>query len=406
MQKTADDYGPEYLTHIRQTCLLVLPELGDVLENVTVVGGAVPSLLIREPLPAGVSPHIGTVDLDLTLTLGASDASQYWRVVEELQRLGFTSCGDNAIATSTRWQNLTRLDKPVIVDVLPLRAAGASEDLAAIPTLAPAMIEQLLLAQRDREQVVIEGSGPDEMPVQASPWVCGPGAYVIIKTLTFESRNQNKDAYDLYYVLRNYGSGVHQVAERFARLMNSPQAKRAVTLLESYFVDEEEKGPQGVADFLRGRPSPEIQADVVGHVRQLLATLLAPRPRFLAGYVAVVTGQTVSTKPTGRWSGSTTAIKLDSSERSQQHLPDRAQVVGVVTDHRDQADGLNRLPVSKRLGLQVLVKLQHAIVGRPQLLLQLRPGRGARRPYVEAARPVDRRILALQPPERQVERKP
>jgi predicted nucleotidyltransferase len=35
-------------------------------------------------------------------------------------------------------------------------------------------------------------------------WVCGPGAFVVLKALAFRTRGENKDAYDLYYVIRNY----------------------------------------------------------------------------------------------------------------------------------------------------------------------------------------------------------
>jgi hypothetical protein len=38
--------------------------------------------------------------------------------------------------------------------------------------------------------------------------VCGAGAFVILKALAFRIRDENKDAYDLYYLLRNFGRGV------------------------------------------------------------------------------------------------------------------------------------------------------------------------------------------------------
>ena len=39
-------------------------------------------------------------------------------------------------------------------------------------------------------------------------WVCGPGAYVVLKALAFRLRGENKDAYDLHYLVRNYGAGI------------------------------------------------------------------------------------------------------------------------------------------------------------------------------------------------------
>ena len=42
--------------------------------------------------------------------------------------------------------------------------------------------------------------------------VCGAGAFVVLKALAFHIRGENKDAYDLSYLLRNYGRGVSDVA--------------------------------------------------------------------------------------------------------------------------------------------------------------------------------------------------
>ncbi len=44
--------------------------------------------------------------------------------------------------------------------------------------------------------------------------MCGPGAYVVLKSLAFRSRGENKDAHDLYYLVRNYGTGIEDVASR------------------------------------------------------------------------------------------------------------------------------------------------------------------------------------------------
>lgn len=43
-------------------------KLGDLMDELVVVGGLMPSLLIyQSQLPAEVSPHVGTMDLDVGL---------------------------------------------------------------------------------------------------------------------------------------------------------------------------------------------------------------------------------------------------------------------------------------------------------------------------------------------------
>ena len=34
-------------------------------------------------------------------------------------------------------------------------------------------------------------------------WVCGAGAFIVLKALAFDLRGENKDAHDLFYVVRN-----------------------------------------------------------------------------------------------------------------------------------------------------------------------------------------------------------
>lgn len=63
----ASQYPSGQTARIRATCLLLATRLGDLMDDLVVVGGLVPSLLIdQEPLP-GASLHTGTMDLDLGL---------------------------------------------------------------------------------------------------------------------------------------------------------------------------------------------------------------------------------------------------------------------------------------------------------------------------------------------------
>jgi hypothetical protein len=123
---SAHNYTKENVDLVRQTCLYVATKLGDLLDELVVVGALVPSLLIPdETLPAGEDAHIGTMDLDLGLSLK-----------------GFTLMGEKA---------------------------------------------------------------------ERQLWVCGPGAFIVLKALAFHQRCENKDVYDLYFVIRNHpcaGGGV------------------------------------------------------------------------------------------------------------------------------------------------------------------------------------------------------
>ncbi len=98
------------------------------------------------------------------------------------------------------------------------------------------------------------------------------GAYIVIKALTFDQRHFNKDAYDLFYVLRNYGAGIQDVFACLAPLLKgSKDAQRALEILASDFADANGDGAIAVPLFLFGKPDEELQADVAGFARALLA---------------------------------------------------------------------------------------------------------------------------------------
>jgi len=75
---TAAGYHREHVELVRATCLYVATKLGDLSDDVVVVGGLVPSLLIaQDALPVGAEPHVGTMDLDIGLTLALLDEGRY-----------------------------------------------------------------------------------------------------------------------------------------------------------------------------------------------------------------------------------------------------------------------------------------------------------------------------------------
>ena len=157
------------------------------------------------------------------------------------------------------------------MDVLPV--VHPEEDLPPsvhIPGLE--LSARTRFAFLDRQRIELSGESIDGEHRQTSVWVCGPGAYIVIKALTFSQRAFSKDAYDLFYVLRNYGSGTHEVFEHLAPLLKSSvEGQRAIEILRDDFADADGNGAIAVPVFLFGRLDENWQADVAGFTRRLLA---------------------------------------------------------------------------------------------------------------------------------------
>lgn len=240
----ASAYTSEQVGLVRATCLYVATRLGDLMDELVVVGGLVPSLLIDQgSLPEGTSAHAGTMDLDVGLKLALLGERRY-------SALGAVTV-DFLIPPS-----LTTDRGGTLRDI--------ERDFAAI--IAPG----LNLAFQDRRRVRIEGRTIFGERVSREIWVCGPGAFIVLKALAFLGRGENKDAYDLYYLIRNFGAGVGDVADCLRPLLGDEESQRALQVLRNDFLDHDALGPRRVAEFLQGRPDNDIQADVAGFMRALL----------------------------------------------------------------------------------------------------------------------------------------
>jgi hypothetical protein len=270
--KRASDYKSDQVTLVRATCLYVATKLGDLMDDLVIVGGLVPSLLIdQETLPEGTEPHVGTMDLDVGLTLALLDEGRYKTLTERLRNANFEmDKNEDGNPTRQRWiakagsATVDFLIEPSLAGDKGGKLRNIQADFAAV--IAPGLKQ----AFKDRQQVTIDGETIFGEKASREFWICGAGAFVVLKALAFEGRGENKDAYDLYYVIRNYGTSVDDVVAKLAPLLGDPETKKALDILRRDFLDPQSVGPRRVAEFVIGGPDADLQADVVGFVSQLL----------------------------------------------------------------------------------------------------------------------------------------
>ena len=275
---TAEGYDPATTFYAKATCLYVATKLGDLMDEMVVIGGLVPSLLIPQSVQRNATEaHVGTMDVDLGLNIELLSTGHYETVAERLRAAGFTpDANDRGNPTRQRWRPQPA-DSGVGVDFLvqPSRAGDRGGSLRNLqPDFAAVIVPGLHLAFRD--SVSVELSGTTIMGEKATRpvRVCGPGAFVVLKSLAFRNRGEQKDAYDLYYVLRHYGSGVDDVAASLHPVADDPDVRSAMAILRDDFLDPDGIGPRRAAGFLNGgQPDDDIQADVVGFTAQLLRRL-------------------------------------------------------------------------------------------------------------------------------------
>lgn len=244
------------------------------MDDLLIVGGLVPSLIIdQERLGDNTDPHVGTMDLDVGLQVALLREGRYRLLTERLRDAGFEmDKNDAGNPTRQRWA-IAQVERVtidfLIQPTLESDRGGKLRDLE--PDFAAIVAPGLRCAFRNRKRVTLEGTTLFGEKATRDIWVCDAGAYVVLKALAFDGRGENKDAYDLYYVVRNYGAGPADVASKLKPLLDDADVQRALTVLQRDFSEPDAVGPMRVAAFVYGARDEQLQADVVGFIGQLRA---------------------------------------------------------------------------------------------------------------------------------------
>lgn len=259
---------------MKGACLYLATKIGDLLDELVIVGGLVPSLLVDQTKD-GVERHVGTNDLDVGMQIAILDGKRYEALTERLRSAGFgPDENEKGNPTRQRW----KINGPpkVTLDFLiaPTRAEDKGGQLRNIEADFAALIAPgLPLAFMDRVTISLAGRTIRDEEARREVWVCEAGAFVAMKAFALRNRGENKDAYDIAYLLRNYGNGPRDVAARLAPLMQEPVAQEAVGMLAEDFETADSIGPRRVAEFLFDGRDDDTEADAWGAVRDLVEAL-------------------------------------------------------------------------------------------------------------------------------------
>jgi hypothetical protein len=248
-------YSAEELEQVKAACLTVAVTIGAFLDDVCMVGGLVPALLIdtRRADDAGEEQHPGTNDLDVGLALALLDDERYAELSDRLRAEGFRpDTNDNDNPTLQRWRVGTLA---VTVDFLMPPAPDQDQARRIQPfqsDFGAVVTPGLELAFDEHVQVDLEGHTLKGERARRSIPVCGPAAFVVLKSLAFGDRAEPKDAFDLVYVVRHTPGRGEAIAERLRTHAerHGEIVARALDLLARDFDVPDGLGPGRAADFI------------------------------------------------------------------------------------------------------------------------------------------------------------
>jgi hypothetical protein len=253
--------------------LTVSTILGDLLDDLCIVGGLVPTLLIDVPAgAAGNGGHCGTNDLDVGMALAIFDNERYKEIAERLRHADFVhdTRGGNPVVQRWRWGDLD-----VTIDFLipPTEDAQRGGQIKHLEGDFGAIVAPgLQLAFDEREPVELDGTTLEGDRARRSVPVCGPGAYTVLKAFALRLRRERKDAYDLDYILAHWPAGIRDIATRLVGHAEREAEIVATALghLRDDYSTIDHLGPRSCARFRDTGDEDAAAADAHGRVADLL----------------------------------------------------------------------------------------------------------------------------------------
>lgn len=255
----------------------VLIEMGQLLGSYkgkfAVIGGAVPWLLLNNEDMA----HVGTLDVDIALDAEAlKEGDEYKTLIESLMGNGYQQRTD-----LKRFQLVRQIDAKdgtspidVIVDFLmPKDAKLERKKPVLIENFAVQRADGADLALRFHEMVAVDGAMPAGGKNRVEIAVASIPALLAMKGHAIQRRHKQKDAYDIYYCVRNYPGGPAALANDCKPVQEQVGGKEGYGYIAEKFAKDDGYGPTSVrkfvedSDILENRTPDQWQQDAFGQVQ-------------------------------------------------------------------------------------------------------------------------------------------
>ena len=266
------DYSEDIVEAARSVQLEVIRILGEYQENIVIVGGWVPELLI----PNAEETHIGSSDVDLALDHRRITEAGYQTIREHLLSHGYEQ-GEQPFSFQ---RTVLKEDREIQVDVHFLAGeysgTGKSHRTQKVLDMQPRKARGVDLAFEMPQKIKIRGSLPDGGIDVVEIQVASMPSFLVMKGMALKDRLKEKDASDIYYCLRYYPGGAEKLIEEFRQMLEHGLVTEALGNIAEKFASPTAVGPTHVADFDEIVDVSErefIQRDAYERIKYLLEEL-------------------------------------------------------------------------------------------------------------------------------------
>lgn len=267
------DYAAEAVEAARSVLVEIIQLLGEFRDQMVVVGGWVPGLL----LAGAREPHIGTLDIDLALDFQRLSETSYATLLRALTGRGYRQDPQQPFRF---FREVPVRDRPLIVVEVDLLAGeyggtGPGHRTQPVHDARAREARGCDLVFANPHTVTIEGELPGGGRLSVTCRVAAIVPWLVMKGMALADRLKEKDAYDIHYAAHVYPGGPARLAEEFRPHLGHVLVREGLAKIRAKFRAHEDAGPRWVADFL-GETDLEARAILQRRVYEEITAWLDP----------------------------------------------------------------------------------------------------------------------------------
>ena len=242
---TRTDYNQIAVKAAYSVLIEVARVLGEYRDNIVLIGGWVPQLLFQNESEM----HTGSIDIDLALDHREITDDGYMGIHDLLLDRGYRQGKQPFIFHRT--VEIEGMEVSVQVDLLSgeYEGTGKSHRHQRIQETRARKVRGCDLAFNNPIKLTIEGMLPNGAKDSVVIKVASIVSFLIMKAIVLDDRLKEKDAYDIYYCLKQYRDKLDDLVVEFRPHVKNGLIQEGLRKLAKNFVSEKHTGPKFVTAF-------------------------------------------------------------------------------------------------------------------------------------------------------------
>lgn len=261
-----------------EACLSVMVELmtllGEFRDHLVIVGGWVPYFLTGEK----GTKHTGSLDIDLALDFRNIPDVTYRTILQLMKKRGYEKNPQQPFIFYRTIKDKTGTLTKVQVDFLAgeYGGTGKTHRTQKVQVVRARKARGTDLAFQYSSIVKLKRKMPDGAENEVIIKVADVIPFLVMKGMAIWERYSEKDAYDIYFIIRHYQGGIDKLVKRFQNHVSKSIVREGLGKICAKFSSIDSPGPVWVVNFLEiddEEEKEQLKRDVFERVKAFLNAL-------------------------------------------------------------------------------------------------------------------------------------